>query len=84
MYAWYINLAILIAGIVLAVIFYVYEEKLRTVYHWNRPEAVAISGTVIAFLALLSFLQGKELKKGSLFGFLFLNDIISNIFKVIF
>jgi hypothetical protein len=82
MYAWYINLAILIAGVIVAIIAYVYEEKLRTVYHWKAPEAIAISGGVISFLALLSFLQHKELKKGSIFGFLYLNDIIGNILKI--
>jgi hypothetical protein len=83
MYAWYINLAILIAGVILVIGGYIYEEKLRTVYHWNRPEAIAISGAVIAFLALLGFLQQKELKKGSIFGFLYLGDIMSNIFNFI-
>jgi hypothetical protein len=63
-------LFLLLLGLILIALGYVFDEKLRTQYHVNAPLAMILAGGFVSLIAGLTYLRMTYFKKGKFFDYL--------------
>ncbi len=61
-----------------------FDKELREKYHDSVPIALIATGSVMALLVFLGWLQMSAFKKGDIFGWLIMGDAIKGVLNIMF